>query len=160
MRQAFVTVVDVDQCTFDHIGSTAVAGFDAKPYGDLQAVLTPVGWVPAPGSRPGFPGVLRDKPGPGDDEPDWVWATRLFVATDPACPAILHARLTASPFGRRTVAFRDRLRADPQLAADYQRLKPQLAAAHASDAYYNDYTRARGPSFAQRCLADRPAPAQ
>ena len=79
----------------------------------------------------------RDLPAPGDVDPAWVWAKRLFTSTDAASPAILHVRLSASPFGRRTVALRDRLR------AAYERLKRGLAAAHADDPDYDDYTRGK-----------------
>lgn len=71
-------VADVDACTFDHIGSTAVPGLVAKASVDLQvlvpvmpdpaaldAVLDPLGWLPARGSRADSPGVVRDIPGPG-----------------------------------------------------------------------------------------------
>ena len=157
LRRALAPLVDVDECTFDHIGSTAVPGLAAKASIDLQvcvpalpvstaldSALAPLGWVPAPGSRPDSPGVSRDTPAPGDTEPEWVWAKRLFTSTDPARPAILHVRLSVSPFGRRTVAFRDRLRAEPDLRASYEQLKRQLAVAHAGDADYDDYTRGKG----------------
>ncbi len=156
LRRALAPLADVDACTFDHIGSTAVPGLAAKASVDLQvrvpalpeptaldAALAPLGWVPAPGSRPDSPGVFRDVPAPGDTEPEWVWAKRLFASDDPARPAILHVRLSASPFGRRTVAFRDRLRAEPALRASYEELKRQLAAAHAGDPDYDDYTRGK-----------------
>lgn len=156
LRTALAQVIDVGECAFDHIGSTAVPGLDAKAYIDLQVrmpvipqpgvldpVVTAVGWVAAHGSRVDSPGVTRDIPNPGDAAPDWVWAKRLFVSDDAKRPAILHVRLMASPFGRRTVAFRDRLRAEPELAAVYQRLKHRLAAEHASDPDYDDYTRGK-----------------
>lgn len=156
LRRALASLVDVDACTFDHIGSTAVPGLAAKASVDLQvrvpalpqpagldAALAPLGWMPAPGSRPDSPGVFRDIPSPGDTEPEWVWAKRLFTARHRAWPAILHVRLSASPFGRRTVAFRDRLRVEPDLRAAYEELKRHLAAAHAEDADYDDYTRGK-----------------
>ncbi len=158
LRPALARLVDVDACAFDHIGSTAVPGLAAKASVDLQvrvpalpepsaldAALAPLGWVPAPGSRADSPGVVRDTPAPGDTDPEWVWAKRLFISTDPARPAILHVRLSASPFGRRTVAFRDRLRAEPDLRASYEQLKRQLAAAHTDDPDYDDYTRGKTP---------------
>ncbi|SDF83677.1 GrpB domain, predicted nucleotidyltransferase, UPF0157 family [Blastococcus aurantiacus] len=156
LRRALALLVDVDACTFDHIGSTAVPGLAAKASIDLQvrapvlpepaaldAALAPLGWVPAPGSRPDSPGVFRDIPAPGETEPEWVWAKRLFISSNPARPAILHLRLSASPFGRRTVAFRDRLRVEPDLRVAYEELKRQLAAAHAGDSDYDDYTRGK-----------------
>ncbi len=45
-------------------------------------------------------------------------------------------RLTASPFGRRTVAFRDRLRSEPDLRTGYEQLKRELPAAHADEPDY------------------------
>lgn len=36
LRRALSTVTGVDRCAFDHIGSTAVPGLDAKPYVDLE----------------------------------------------------------------------------------------------------------------------------
>jgi len=66
-----------------------------------------------------------------------------FTGTNPARPAILHVRLSASPLGRRTVALRDRLRAEPDLRASYEQLKRRLAAAHADDLDYDDYTRGK-----------------
>lgn len=110
----------------------------------IRPALAPLGWRPAVGSRPGSPGVVRDLPTPGDDEAGWVWAKRLFfVDGRHGDEAILHVRLTASPFGRRTVAFRDRLRADPDLREGYAALKRRLAAVHAGDEDYDDYTRGK-----------------
>ena len=161
LRHALAPLVpDLAACSFDHIGSTAVPGLAAKGIVDLQArlphlpeaaaldaALAPLGWEPAPGSRPDSPGVTRDLPAPGDDEPEQVWAKRLFASTGTstgaAVPAILHLRLTASPFGARTLAFRDRLRAEPDLREAYERLKTGLAAAHAGDPDYDDYTRGK-----------------
>lgn len=156
VREALAPLVDVDACTFDHIGSTAVPGLAAKTWVDLQvrvptlpdpgaldAALAPLGWAAAPGSRRDSPGVHHDLPAPGDDEPAWVWAKRLFTCSDDAGRSILHVRLSTSPFGRRTVAFRDRLRAEPELRAAYERLKVDLAVAHAGDADYDDYTRGK-----------------
>lgn len=100
LGHALTPLVDVDASAFDHIGSTAVAGLAAKASVDLQvrvpvlpeptamdAALARLGWTPAPGSRADSPGVDRDSPAPGDTEPDWVWAKRLYTSTDPARPA-------------------------------------------------------------------------
>ncbi|WNV73944.1 GrpB family protein [Geodermatophilus sp. DSM 44513] len=141
----------------DHVGSTAVPGLAAKPFLDLQltvdrlpdvawlaAALAPLGWVPASGARPDSPGVHRDLPAGHDTASAEVFAKRLLVAPDPVRPAILHVRLTGSPFGRRVVRFRDRLRADPQLRRDYEQVKRRAAAAHADARDYDDYTRDKG----------------
>lgn len=157
LRRALEPLVDdVDACSFEHIGSTAVPGLAAKPVVDLQLgvpempprealeqALAPLGWEPARGSRPDSPGVTHDLPAPGDTEPDRVWRKRLFTTTDGTRPGILHVRLLASPSTGRTVAFRDRLRAEPALREAYERLKRALAADHAAAADYDDYTRGK-----------------
>ena len=138
----------------DHIGSTAVPGLAAKPFMDLQvtldrlpdatalaAALAPLGWASAVGARPNSPGVHRDMRGDGDTADDEVFTKRLLVAPDPVHPGILHVRRTTSPFARRVVRFRDRLRADLLLRRDYEQLKRRAAAAHASDRDFDDYTR-------------------
>lgn len=162
-------VEDLDGCSFDHIGSTAVPGLAEKAVVDLQVrmpslpdpealdqALAPLGWEPALGSRADSPGVTHDLPAPDgsdDNEPDRVWRKWLFTTVDPARPGILHVRLAASPFGRRTVAFRDRLRAEPRLREAYEQLKRGLAAEHADAADYDDYT--RGKTTFIRGAADR-----
>lgn len=146
----------------DHIGSTAVPDLDAKPFLDVQvtldrlpdpaalaSALAPLGWVPAVGARPDSPGVHRDLRHEDDTAPDEVFSKRLLVAPDPVRPAILHVRLTASPFARRVVRFRDQLRADPRLRRDYERMKRDAAAAHADDEDYDDYTRDKGSWLAR-----------
>jgi len=157
LRRALIPLVpDLAACSFDHIGSTAVPGLASKPVVDLQVrlpalpetaaldrALAPLGWEPARGSRPDSPGVTHDLPTPGDHEPACVWAKQLYTSTDPAQRGILHVRLSASPFGRRTVAFRDRLRAEPELRRAYEQLKTELAAEHAEDRDYDDYTRGK-----------------
>jgi dephospho-CoA kinase len=87
--------------------------------------------------------VHWDLPQDDDVAPAGVYVKRLLVAPDPVRPAMVHVRLTASPFGRRVVRFRDRLRRDPRLRQDYERVKQSAAAAHAGDEDYDDYTRAK-----------------
>ncbi|RBY80460.1 GrpB family protein [Blastococcus sp. TF02-09] len=160
LRQALAGLDAADRLSLrriDHIGSTAVPGLDAKPFLDLQvtldrlpdpaalaAALAPLGWAPAVGARPDSPGVHRDLRHDDDTAPDEVFTKRLLVAPDPVRPAILHVRLTASPFARRVVRFRDHLRADPRLRRGYERMKRAAAAAHADDEDYDDYTRDKG----------------
>ena len=141
----------------DHIGSTAVPGLAAKPYLDLQvtcdrlpdstalaAALAPLGWAPAVGARPDSPGVHHDLRSGHDTAPEEAFRKHLLVAPDPVRPAILHVRLTGSPFARRVVRFRDLLRTDPQIRHDYERMKREAAAVHADASDYDDYTRDKG----------------
>lgn len=145
---------------FDHIGSTSVPGLRAKPVLDLQvrvpalahdkgfdAMLHRVGYLPASGSRRDSPGVCRDIPRGSQRVEGRVWDKRLFVCPDPEQPAVLHIRLLASPWGRYTVMFADWLRAHPLERDRYERIKKELARAHAADADYDDYTRAKTAYF-------------
>ncbi len=154
LRQALTPLEGVGAC--DHIGSTAVPGLAARASVDLQVTVpvspSPRRWTPRwrrwDGRRtraadPTPPGATRDVPAPGDTEPQWVWAERLSTSTDPAQPAILHVRLTASPVAPRTIASRDRLRAGPGLRAAYRRLEQDLAAEHAGATDDDDCARGR-----------------
>ena len=147
--------------TFDHIGSTSVPGLTAKPYVDLQVrvselpgggtldrALAPTGFVATTGSRPDSPGVHRDIPRGSERVPDEVWRKRLFVHdVDGPEAAILHIRLSASPWGRYAVWFRDWLRAHPQARDRYAAFKARAAAEHAGDPDYDDYTLAKTAFF-------------
>lgn len=147
--------------TFDHIGSTAVPGLVAKAYVDLQVrvrelpapdlleeALAPSGFVPTTGSRPDSPGVHRDFPRGAEHVADDVWRKRLFVHDlEGPDASILHVRLSASPWGRYTVWFRDWLRAHPEARDRYAAFKTRTAAEHAGDADFDDYTRAKTQFF-------------
>ncbi|GAA4729418.1 GrpB family protein [Phytohabitans rumicis] len=108
----------------EHVGSTAVPGLAAKPIIDMLALvddydqtagivakLGDIGWVHAPE--------------PGDHErrkwsfcfPDMAWRTHH-----------LHIWEARSPDWRRLLLFRDHLRRHPDLAAEYARIKTELAA--------------------------------
>jgi GrpB-like predicted nucleotidyltransferase (UPF0157 family) len=110
-----------------HIGSTAVPGLAAKPIVDMMAdvisyeesraayePLLAAGWE----STPHRPGIAHhfSKPGFG-----------------------LHLTEPGSDLWRERLAFRDALRADPELAAEYEALKLSLAREHPDDgsAYTN-----------------------
>jgi dephospho-CoA kinase len=140
---------------FDHIGSTSVPGLAAKNIIDLQirvgelpsyALLDerfgPLGYRAAQGSRPDSPGVHRDADRGSERATPDVLAKRLYWR-DGAPPVILHIRRMDSPFGRYTVWFRDWLRAHSTERDRYARVKRALAAAHAGDADFDDYTRAK-----------------
>lgn len=147
--------------SFEHIGSTSVPGLVAKACIDLQVqvselprpelldrALAPTGFVPTTGSRPDSPGVFRDIPRGSEQVPDEVWRKRLFVSDiEGPGAAILHVRLTASPWGRYAVWFRDWLRAHPAARDRYASFKAGVAADHAGDADYDDYTRAKTAFF-------------
>lgn len=113
----------------EHIGSTAVPGLAAKPIIDMLARITDydrsagivadlsaIGWLHAPE--------------PGDQErrkwsfcfPDAAWRTHH-----------LHVWEAGSPAWRSVLRFRDHLRRHPELAAEYARIKVELASADDRD---------------------------
>lgn len=109
-----------------HVGSTAVAGLEAKPIIDIM-----VGVRDLETARASFE-PLADL--------DYIYAPFLpeemhwFCKPDPAHRTHhLHLIPVDSPRYRDELAFRDRLRADPRLAADYATLKRALAARHPND---------------------------
>ena len=140
---------------FEHIGSTSVPGLAAKNIIDLQIRVPelpsyrflderfgPLGYRRARGSRPDSPGVDRDADRGSERAAAEVLAKRLYWR-DGLPPVILHVRRLDSPFGRNTVWFRDWLRAHDAERDRYAQVKRQLAAAHAANADFDDYTRAK-----------------
>lgn len=131
-----------------HIGSTAVPGCPAKPIIDLMAVaddpaaavarehdaLTSASWFPVP---------------PELDRRPW----RAFVVrTDLAGQrrlAHLHLMRPCEPRWDEQLSFRDRLRADPALTAEYAAVKTRAAAEHPADR--EAYTAAKA-NFVRRVL--------
>jgi GrpB-like predicted nucleotidyltransferase (UPF0157 family) len=109
-----------------HVGSTAVAGLESKPtidilvgVGDLETArscfepLADLGYLYAP--------YLPEQ-------------MHWFCKPDPARRTHhLHLVPTGSRRYRDELSFRDRLRADPRLAAGYAELKRQLAERHRDD---------------------------
>jgi dephospho-CoA kinase len=155
--------LDDGRWTYDHIGSTAVPGLQAKRFIDLQLgvvslpeegspadqVLVAAGFVPAIGARLDSPGVYWDGVKNPDLAPAEAYRKRLYLRPDPAQLAILHVRHLGAPWWSYTVRFRDWLRANPAGRQGYERAKQRAAAAHARDADFDDYTRAKGAFFDQ-----------
>jgi GrpB-like predicted nucleotidyltransferase (UPF0157 family)/diadenosine tetraphosphate (Ap4A) HIT family hydrolase len=113
----------------EHMGSTAVPGLIAKPIIDMVAVvsdinavgqalgpLREIGWVVAP--EPGMDLQRRLE----SCTPSVEWRTHH-----------LHVVESSNPDWRRWLAFRDYLRAHPEVADEYGRLKTTLANLHGSD---------------------------
>lgn len=114
--------------TIEHVGSTSVPGLPAKPILDvaiglrrhldtdgLVASLVELGFT--------YRGDFGDFGG------------RLFLAeTGPNSVSVhVHVVEVSDPQWSRYLAFRDGLRADPALAAEYAELKKRLATEHADD---------------------------
>src|SRR5262249_9434921 len=108
----------------DHNGSTAVPGLAAKPIIDIQvsvASLEPLDALAAPLAAIGYVHV------PSADD-SWC----QFFHRPASWPHTHHVHLVQAggEEERRTLAFRDYLRAHPSAAREYEALKRQLAAAH------------------------------
>lgn len=130
-----------------HVGSTAVAGLVAKPIIDIL-----VGVRELDAARVCFEpladlGYLYAPYLP--EEMHW------FCKPDPRKRTHhLHLVPVGSPRYRGELAFRDLLRADFRLAADYAALKATLARRHRDDR--DAYTEAKG-AFIRAALAERRA---
>lgn len=111
----------------EHVGSTAIAGMDAKPIIDLMAAVPSL--ARAAGLVPVLEGLGYEYRGDGGTP------GRLFFAKGPASRRTHHLSLAepTSAFWRETLLFRDYLRAHPAAAEAYRRLKHELAAQHPSD---------------------------
>jgi GrpB-like predicted nucleotidyltransferase (UPF0157 family) len=127
----------------EHVGSTAIPGVSAKPIVDMVAgvrdldearaaygPLEAVGYVDEP-HRPEIAHHFA--------KPALELAARRFN---------LHLTEPSSSLWRERLAFRDALRADPSLAAEYEALKLRLARRHADVRAYTDEKR----GFVRRVL--------
>ena len=104
----------------EHIGSTAVPGLAAKPVIDIMA---PVHTLAA--SRPAIEAARELGYVPYPYKPDVMhWFCKPSAAHR---THHLHLVPLGSPLWRERLAFRDALRADPELRASYQALKLDLA---------------------------------
>ncbi|OIH86618.1 hypothetical protein BLJ79_01220 [Arthrobacter sp. UCD-GKA] len=117
--------------TVEHVGSTAVPGLVAKPVLDLQVAVPDITHEAA--YRPGLESlglVLRQRA-----------SEHRFFRPPAGEPRTVHVHVcgSGSAWERDHLRFRDRLRADPALAARYAALKRSLAGQVGHDRFaYND----------------------
>ena len=123
----------------EHIGSTAVRGLAAKPVIDIMAGVESLDV-----SRPAIEAAAGLNYCYYPYRPDTMhWFCKPSAAFR---THHLHLVPVGSPQWRRVLAFRDYLRANPRVAAEYEALKRQLAAAHHFDR--EAYTAAKEPFIA------------
>ncbi|WP_424008135.1 GrpB family protein [Haloferax denitrificans] len=135
---------DADGVRFEHVGSTAVPGLAAKPIVDLLVLVS---------DRDDAGDIARTLEAAGYEErPDDVPDRRFFVRGPPDRRThYLSLTEVGSDCHREQVAFRDALRADDDLAAEYERRKRRLAEAHPDER--SQYTAAKS-SFVESVLGD------
>jgi len=127
----------------EHVGSTAIEGIPAKPVLDLLALADD----PAPDSE--YAAKLEPE-GYELRENDPV-LDRLFFAKGPTEERTHYLSIAerGSDCHREQIAFRDYLRANQDAAAEYARLKRELANEHGDDR--ETYTE-RKSAFVERIL--------
>ncbi|WP_029106212.1 GrpB family protein [Mycobacterium sp. URHD0025] len=113
----------------EHVGSTSIPGLSAKPIIDLQAPVADLTDLE--------PLVAALKPhswhyvDPDLDQRPW---RRFFVkVTEGRRSAHLHVMTLTTPRWQEQLIFRDALRANPVLVAEYAALKRALASEYAGD---------------------------
>lgn len=131
--------------SYEHVGSTAIEGIPAKPVTDLIALVADL-----EGARAVIPALEANG---YEHRPDGDVAGRLFLAKGPRSERTHYLSITerGSEVHRETVAFRDYLRAHPDVAAEYAARKCDLAAEHPDDR--GAYTAAKS-GFVER-ITDR-----
>jgi dephospho-CoA kinase len=135
----------------DHVGSTSVPGLIAKDVLDLQVVVADLGVAARLADDLLDAALVRQEGEWWDSAEDGGTVLKaMAMNADPGRAVNCHVRPEASPAWREALAFRDRLRAEPAVAAEYAQLKKRLAAApHGS---IDAYAQAKTP-FLRRVLA-------
>lgn len=132
----------------EHIGSTAVAGLAAKPVLDFQAQVADFGCIPvitqvlAPMGWHAVPAELDQRP----------WERFFIQALEERRCAHLHVLRAGTAQWSDRLKFRDALRSDSALAAEYTQLKTALAIIYRDDR--EEYTRAKA-AFVAKVLTAR-----
>ena len=117
----------------EHFGSTAVPGLAAKPIVDMLVEVSALDDVKARVvpvlEWEGYDYIWR--PTSGQDVPPWyAW----FIKRDSAGVRTHHIHMVEAGFPQwESLAFRDYLRAHPDLSADYVALKRRLASEFPND---------------------------
>lgn len=134
-----LTRIDPRVLRVDHIGSTSVPGLRAKDVLDLQLTVASLEDADDLSGRlaeagfPRLPGIWRDTPTAEEPQQE-KWQKRLHCNADPGRPVNLHVRAAGMPGWQYALAFRDWLRANPDMLTAYAAEKDRCAAIHRDDA--------------------------
>lgn len=134
-----LTRIDPRVLGVDHIGSTSVPGLPAKDVLDLQLTVASLEDADQLSDRlgeagfPRLPGLWQDTPTAEEPQQE-KWQKRLHCNADPGRPVNLHVRVAGTPGWQYALAFRDWLRANPDMVAAYAAEKDRCAGIHRGDA--------------------------
>jgi GrpB-like predicted nucleotidyltransferase (UPF0157 family) len=104
----------------EHVGSTAVPGLAGKPTVDIAVGVDSIDLTPELVGRLGAAGFARHP------DPERPWETRFVKGAGFPREVIVHVVEWDGQKWREFMRFRDSLRADPELAAEYEQLKRTL----------------------------------
>lgn len=130
----------------DHIGSTAVAGMDARDILDIQVTVASLEVADelADGLlQAGYPRVDRITADSRFDGSEGLWPKRFHASGDPGRPTHVHIRVDGEPNQRFALLLVDWLNASPAARADYLELKRRADGAEVSRWFREAYPRAR-----------------
>ena len=126
----------------DHIGSTAVAGMDARDIIDVQVTVASMEVADELAEdllRAGYPRVGAITADHRFDGSTGLWPKRFHASADPGRPTHVHIRADGEPNQRFALLFVDWLEANPAVRADYLAVKrdadPGAIGRWFSDAY-------------------------
>ena len=150
----------------DHIGSTAVAGLEAKDVIDVQVTvasldaadglaenLTSAGYVRMPVtadmSKPDARSTVAEFDRTSSES---LWHKRLHCSADPGRPTNVHVRVDGWPNQQFALLFVDWLAANPDAQEQYLAVKREAEHAGAPDDHIADYVAAKEPWFSEAYL--------
>ena len=150
----------------DHIGSTAVAGLDAKDVIDVQVTvasldaadglaenLTSAGYVRMPVtadmSKPDARSTVAEFDRTSSES---LWHKRLHCSADPGRPTNVHVRVDGWPNQQFALLFVDWLAANPDAQEQYLAVKRDAERAGTLDDHIADYVAAKEPWFSEAYL--------
>lgn len=110
----------------DHIGSTAIAGMDARDIVDIQVTVAAVETADDLAGdllRAGYPRVGSITADHRYDGSTGLWPKRFHASGDPGRPTHVHIRIDGEPNQRFALLFVDWLDANPAARADYLAVK-------------------------------------
>lgn len=110
----------------DHIGSTAVAGMDARDIIDIQVTVASMDVADELTEdllRAGYPLVTSITADHDPGGADRLWAKRFHASADPGRPTHVHIRAQGEPSQRFALLLVDWLNASPSVRGDYLDVK-------------------------------------